>query len=297
MGLEGINRAYANVAAIKQRIDNMTSAPQVRFDTLLSEKLNQTAQTTEAGDVALGGDATGQSDAALNASLLNAAMTGNSGMLTGETDLLSSMYGNNLLASGLNSLTATGNNMVQRYTGRACIYCGTPEPLANSTYGNNYNYGTTGGLYNGTVDTSDGMLQKAAPYMDIINEASATYGIPANVIMGVIKAESDFNPNCVSSAGASGIMQIMPENAAEFGMTDIFDVRQNIMCGTDEIARHLKTYNGDLKLALAAYNTGPGNVAKRNVTSSSSPEYLNIPQSVRDYADRVLRYAGLQTEV
>ncbi len=167
-------------------------------------------------------------------------------------------------------------------TGRYCSKCGIPEIV------NGY-----GASYTASVDTSDGMLEKAAPYMDIIQEASAKYGIPVNVIMGVIKAESDFNPQCLSSAGAAGIMQIMPENAREFGMTDIYDPYQNIMCGTDEIARHLKTYNGDLKLALAAYNTGPGNVAKRNVTSSNSPEYLTIPQSVRDYADRVLRYAGL----
>ena len=172
-------------------------------------------------------------------------------------------------------------------TGRYCSKCGMPEML--SAYSN--------GAYTAAVDTSDGMLEKAAPYMDIIEEASAAYGIPVNVIMGVIKAESDYDPDCVSSAGAMGLIQIMPENAEEYGVTDPFDPRQNIFCGVDEIARHLETYNGDLKLALAAYNTGPGNIAKRNVISSSSAEYLTIPQSVRDYVDRVLRYAGLETEV
>ncbi|WP_066683565.1 lytic transglycosylase domain-containing protein [Christensenella intestinihominis] len=166
-------------------------------------------------------------------------------------------------------------------TGRYCSKCGMPEVA--SIYAQ----------YTGAVDTGDGMLEKAAPYMDIIEEASSVYGVPVNLILGVIKAESDFDPKCVSGAGAKGLMQIMPENAAEFGVTDVYDPRQNIFCGVDEIARHLKTYSGDMKLALAAYNTGPGNVAKRNVTSSNSPEYLNIPQSVRDYADRVLRYAGL----
>lgn len=173
-------------------------------------------------------------------------------------------------------------------TGRYCSKCGMPEVL--NAYGSS-------GQYTAAVDTGDGMLEKAAPYMDIIEDASEAYGIPVNVIMGVIKAESDYNPNCVSSAGAMGLIQIMPENAEEYGVTDPFDPRQNIFCGVDEIARHLKTYNGDLKLALAAYNTGPGNIAKRNVTSSSSAEYLTIPQSVRDYVDRVLRYAGLETEV
>ena len=167
-------------------------------------------------------------------------------------------------------------------TGRYCSKCGMPE------------ISTAYSQYTGSVDTSDGMLQKAAPYMSIIEEASSVYGVPVNVLMGVIKAESDFNPQCVSSAGAKGLMQIMPENAREFGVTDVYDPQQNIFCGVEEIARHLDAYNGDLRLALAAYNTGPGNVAKRNVKSSSSAEYLTIPQSVRDYADRVLRYAGLE---
>lgn len=173
-------------------------------------------------------------------------------------------------------------------TGRYCSKCGIPEVL--NAYGSS-------GQYTAAVNTGDGMLEKAAPYVDIIEDASQAYGIPVNVIMGVIKAESDYNPNCVSSAGAMGLIQIMPENAKEYGVTDPFDPRQNIFCGVDEIARHLKTYNGDLKLALAAYNTGPGNIAKRNVTSSASAEYLTIPQSVRDYVDRVLRYAGLEAEV
>lgn len=78
-------------------------------------------------------------------------------------------------------------------TGRYCSKCGIPEMQGN-TYAQ----------YTGSVDTSDGMLEKAAPYMDIIEEASSVYGVPVNVIMGVIKAESDFNPKCVSSAGAMG---------------------------------------------------------------------------------------------
>ena len=108
--------------------------------------------------------------------------------------------------------------------------------------------------------------------MDIIEEAAQTYGVPVNLIMGIIKAESDFNPQCVSSAGAKGLMQIMPENAREFGVTDVFDARQNIFCGVDEVASLIDKYGGDVKLALAAYNTGPGNIAKLGVTSSNSSE-------------------------
>ncbi len=139
-----------------------------------------------------------------------------------------------------------------------------------------------------------GIAQQAQPYMELIQSASAKYGLPSNLIMGVIKAESDFNTNSVSYAGAMGLMQLMPENCQEDGVTDPFDPAQNIDAGSKEIAQFLAKYDGDLKLALAAYNTGPGNVAKRGVTSSQSEAYLTIPQSVRDYVDRVLKYAGYQ---
>lgn len=138
------------------------------------------------------------------------------------------------------------------------------------------------------------MALQAQPYMGLIQSASEKYGLPANLIMGVIKAESDFNPSSVSYAGAMGLMQLMPANCVEDGVTDPFDPAQNINAGSKEIAEFLVKYDGDLKLALAAYNTGPGNVAKRGVTSSQSEAYLTIPQSVRDYVDRVIKYAGYQ---
>lgn len=145
------------------------------------------------------------------------------------------------------------------------------------------------------ANTGTGLTQQAQPYMQLIQNASAEYNIPVNLILGVIKAESDFDPNSVSYAGAKGLMQLMPANCAEDGVTDPFDPAQNINAGTAEIARFLSQYNGDVKLALAAYNTGPGNLEKRNVLSSQSPEYQTVPQVVRDYVDRVLRYAGYES--
>ncbi len=145
-----------------------------------------------------------------------------------------------------------------------------------------------------TSGGSSNIALQAQPYMSLIQSASEKYSLPANLIMGIIKAESDFNPNSVSYAGAMGLMQLMPANAQEAGLTDPFDPAQNIDAGCGELARYLDNYGGDLKLALAAYNTGPGNVAKRGVTSSQSEAYLTIPQSIRDYVDRVLKYAGYQ---
>lgn len=99
-------------------------------------------------------------------------------------------------------------------------------------------------------------------YASYINEAANKYGVSASLIAAIIKAESDFNPNVRSGAGAMGLMQLMPETARELGVRSPYDPRQNIMGGTQEISKYLKKYNGNLDLALAAYNAGMGNVQK-----------------------------------
>ena len=74
------------------------------------------------------------------------------------------------------------------------------------------------------------------------------------------KAESDFNTKCVSSAGAQGIMQVMPEEQKGLGIKDPFDAEQNIMGAAKLLKAHLKKFNGDYTLAAAAYNAGSGAV-------------------------------------
>jgi hypothetical protein len=97
----------------------------------------------------------------------------------------------------------------------------------------------------------------------IIQEAGERYRVDPSLIRAVIQAESGGNPFAVSRAGARGLMQLMPETAAELGVTNSFDPTQNIMGGTSYLSRLLDRYRGDVKLALAAYNWGMGNLEKR----------------------------------
>lgn len=122
-----------------------------------------------------------------------------------------------------------------------------------------------------------------AAYRKLVQEASRKYGVDEALILAVMQTESDFNPRCVSSAGAMGLMQLMPSNVTEYGISDAFDPAQNIDAGVRHLRDMLQRYDGDVKLALAGYNAGPGNVAK----------YGGVPPfaETRNYIPKVLARA------
>ena len=99
-------------------------------------------------------------------------------------------------------------------------------------------------------------------YDDIIEEAATTYGMDPNLIHAVMQAESAFHPFAVSRAGAEGLMQLMPDLSEQMGVSDAFDPRENIMGGVRYLKRLLDYHDGNLDLALASYNAGPGNVER-----------------------------------
>ena len=95
-----------------------------------------------------------------------------------------------------------------------------------------------------------------------IQKNARAYGVDESLVWAVVRQESGFNPGAVSPKGAMGLMQLMPGTAAAVGVTDPFDVDQNIAGGIKYLVSCLKQFNGDIGLALAAYNAGPDNVVK-----------------------------------
>ena len=117
---------------------------------------------------------------------------------------------------------------------------------------------------------------------------SDKYDVDPNLVKAIIKVESNFDPNVVSSAGAKGLMQLMPENCEDLSVSDPFNIEQNIDGGVRHIKEYLDRYDGNVEMALMAYNGGPTRMMNRGVKSID--DIYKMPKETQNYVPKVMSY-------
>lgn len=153
-----------------------------------------------------------------------------------------------------------------------------PAPILQGLQDPDRCRGTASGL---PVDSPPQRMHKT-PFHHLINQAAEAHGIDPALVMAVIRAESNFDPEAVSHRGAQGLMQLMPATAAELGVEDAFDPEDNINAGVKYLRELLNRFDDDLRLALAAYNAGSRYVHR----------YRGVPpfRATRQFIDKVFLY-------
>jgi hypothetical protein len=138
-----------------------------------------------------------------------------------------------------------------------------------------------------TQDTAGHIAQDSQSIEGIISESARKYHLDPALIKAIIAVESGGNSKAVSPAGAQGLMQLMPDTAAELGVTDPFDPAQNIMAGSRYMRQLLDRYQGNVRLALAAYNWGMGNLESRpDALPKETCNYIIRVEKNKDLGDR-----------
>jgi soluble lytic murein transglycosylase-like protein len=251
----------ASLTPLRQKTDSITAQERIGF----ADKF----------DKALENVATPVSTATSKAKELAQSLTMQ--MLESSLSLAGDYPANSAVPAGITQFSSA-HNLIEAY--RANLAAGGEEssPQAKSAPSQLKDF-TDGPTESVSAVQPSKVTGETSSWLDpIISKAAQKYGVDAGLIKAVIKAESDFNPEAVSHAGARGLMQLMPGTARSLGVTDSFDPEQNVMGGTRFLKDLLHRYDGNVDSALAAYNWGPGNVDKR-------PELL--PRETRDYLARV----------
>ncbi len=177
----------------------------------------------------------------------------------------------------------SGANGLSVYSARAQELGVGSYASTSSTASTTSSYSCAYSSYTGiSASAYTGILECSDVLNGYFDEAAETYQVDVKLLKSIAKAESNFSASAVSSAGAVGIMQLMPSTAAGLGVSDSYDAYENIMGGAKYIAQLLDKYDGDTSLALAAYNAG----------SSKVDQYGGIPPytETENYVEKVLQY-------
>ncbi|MDD5369949.1 MAG: lytic transglycosylase domain-containing protein [Anaerolineaceae bacterium] len=174
---------------------------------------------------------------------------------------------NTIFSSAFQSVLIELVMQLQSRLGSTGVASASPTGEGITIAGASSTYGSTGG--------------SSGKFADLVDQAARRYDLHPGLINAVIQAESSFNPNSISSAGAQGLMQLMPGTAHSLGVSNPLDPAQNIEGGARYL-RQLIDQFGDVKLAVAAYNSGPGAVQR----------YQGIPpyRETQVYVNRVMEY-------
>ncbi|MFD1929141.1 lytic transglycosylase domain-containing protein [Sporosarcina siberiensis] len=192
---------------------------------------------------------------------------------TASSSIFNSILGEVL---GNNSVSQTSTTLIDKLTKpEGLLYSGNQPVFHPSSLSDILATTKPNAISNNTHST-----HLNSDYTSIIKQAAEKFNLPEKLISAVIKTESNFKNSVVSRSGAEGLMQLMPGTAKFLGVKDSFDPVQNITGGAKYLRQMLNQFGGDTKLALAAYNAGPGNVKK----------YGGIPpfKETKDYVQKVL---------
>lgn len=151
----------------------------------------------------------------------------------------------------------------------------------NNKLDNNTNINSNSRIYSSEDDSVD--MEKI---YNTVDKYSSEYGVDRNLVLAIIKQESNFNSNAVSSAGAKGLMQLMDFNSEAYGVNNPFDIDENIEAGIKHIKSYLNMYDGNVEMALMAYNAGPGTIERRGVKSSS--DLYKMPEETQNYVPKIM---------
>lgn len=140
------------------------------------------------------------------------------------------------------------------------------------------------GATNGRVTPS------TSEVLEKIDRMARSIGVDKNLVREVVRAESNFNPNALSRAGAKGLMQLMDPTARAMNVRNAYNPDENLAGGTKYLKSLLDRYDGNVKVALAAYNAGPGRISRLGIDSDMELEekYDQLPQETQRYVEKIM---------